>query len=58
MKKIGEGYYNHKGYDIYLAEHPKLCGKYEIYKGCDFISRAANLREAKLIIKTKLLQYG
>lgn len=50
MKKIGEGYWNYNGYDVYLAEHPKLSGKYEIYKGCDFISRAATLKEAKKII--------
>jgi hypothetical protein len=50
MKKIGDGYYNYKGCDVYLALHPKLYGKYEIYTGCDFISTAKNLKEAKRII--------
>jgi hypothetical protein len=50
MKKIGEGYWNYKGHDVYLAENPKLSGKYEIYKVCDFISRAVTLTEAKEII--------
>jgi hypothetical protein len=50
MKNIGEGYWNYKGYDIYLAEHPKLIGKYEIYSGCNFIKRVYTLKEAKQII--------
>ena len=50
MKKIGQGYYNYKGCDVYLALHPKLYGKYEIYRGCDFISKAENLKKAKNII--------
>jgi hypothetical protein len=29
MKKIDDGHYQYKGYDIYLAEHPKLCVKYD-----------------------------
>jgi hypothetical protein len=53
MKNIGEGYWNYNGCDVYLAEHPKLQGKYEIYKGCDFVSRAYNLKEAKQIIIEK-----
>jgi hypothetical protein len=47
MKNIGEGYWTYNGCDVYLAEHPKLQGKYEIYKGCDFIVRAYTLAEAK-----------
>lgn len=54
MKKIAEDYYNFKGFDIYKAIHPKLYGKYEIYKGCIFISRAANLKEAKQILNNHL----
>jgi hypothetical protein len=50
MKNIGYGYYQYNGCDVYLTEHPKLQGKYEIYKGCDFVSRAYNLKEAKQII--------
>ena len=53
MKNIGDGYWNYNGCDVYSAEHPKLQGKYEIYKGCDFISRAYNLKEAKEIIIEK-----
>lgn len=53
IKNIGEGYWNYNGCDIYLAEHPKLSGKYEIYKGCDFIQRAYSLKEAKQIIIDK-----
>jgi len=52
MKKIGDDYWNHDGCDIYLmGEHPRLYGKYEIFKGCDFIARAMTLGEAKKIIK-------
>mgnify|MGYP003437251487 FL=1 len=50
MKKIGLGYWIYKGYDIYLAEHPNLIGKYEIYNGCDFVKRAYTLKECKEII--------
>jgi len=50
MKNIGDGYWNYNGCNVYLAEHPKLQGKYEIYKGCDFVSRAYSLKEAKQII--------
>lgn len=46
--------YNYKGFDIYLAEHPKLYGKYEIYKHDLFICRAANIKEAKNIINTHI----
>ena len=53
MKKIGEDYWNYNGCDVYLAEHPKLQGKYEIYKGCDFIQRAYSLIEAKEVIINK-----
>lgn len=53
MKNIGEGYWTFNGCDIYLSEHPKLIGKYEIFKGCDVISRASNLTEAKRIIIEK-----
>ena len=53
MKNIGDGYWDYNGCDVYLTEHPKLKGKYEIYKGCDFISRAYNLKEAKQIIIEK-----
>ena len=53
MKKIGEGYWNYNGCDVYLAEHPKLSGKYEIYKGCDFIQGAYSLKESKQIIIDK-----
>ena len=52
MKKISEDYYNYFGYDIYKREHPKLFGKYEIYKGCDFIKRVINLNEAKKTIQS------
>lgn len=51
MKTIGDGYWNYNGCDVYLAEHPKLIGKYEIYKGFDFIKRAHTLKEVKQIIK-------
>jgi len=58
MKKIGDGYYIYKNYDIYLAVHPKLYGKYEIYKGCDFIKRTSTIEETKKyinnLIKPKL----
>ena len=50
MKKIDIEYWVYKGYDVYLAEHPQLPGKYEIYKGSDFIQRAYSLKEAKQII--------
>ena len=50
MKNTGDEYWNYNGCDVYLAEHPKLIGKYEIYKGCDFIQRAYSLKEAKQII--------
>jgi hypothetical protein len=50
MRKIGNGYWNYKGFDIYLAVHPKLPGKYEIYKGCDFVKRASTLKDCKQII--------
>ncbi len=53
MKNIGDGYWKYNGCDVYLAEHPKLQGKYELYKGCDFISRAYSLKEAKQIIINK-----
>ena len=53
MKNIGDGYWAYNGCDVYLAEHPKLLGKYEIYKGCDFIQRAYSLKEAKQIIIDK-----
>ena len=56
MKKIAEDCYNLKGFDIYKAIHPKLYGKYEIYKGCDFISRALNLNDAKQIINLRPFQ--
>jgi hypothetical protein len=50
MKKIGKDYWVYRGYDVYLSIHPKLQGKYEIYKGCDFISRSTTLKECKKII--------
>ena len=53
MKKIGDGYWHYNGCDVYLAEHPKLSGKYEIYKGCDFIQRSYSLKEAKHVIIEK-----
>lgn len=53
MKKIGPGYWNYKGYDIYLLDDSKSIGKYEIYKGCDFIQIAQTLKEAKQIIDNK-----
>ena len=53
MRKIGDGYWKYNGCDVYLAEHPKLQGKYEIYKGCDIVSRAFSLNEAKQIIQKK-----
>lgn len=53
MKNIGDGNWNYNGCDVYLAEHPKLQGKYEIYKGCDFIQRAYTLNDAKQIIIKK-----
>lgn len=52
--KIGDGYWNYKSHDIYLAEHPKLIGKYEIYKGCDFVKRSYTLKEAKEIIDSQI----
>jgi hypothetical protein len=50
MRKIGDEYWNYKGFDIYLAIHPKLPGKYEIYKGCDFVKRASTVKDCKQII--------
>jgi hypothetical protein len=43
----------YKGHDIYLAEHPKLFGKYEIYKGDQFVSRALSIQDAKDRINKK-----
>ena len=57
MKKIDEGHYQHKNFDVFLAEHPKLSGKYEIFDQDTFISRAYDLKEAKEIIKSKLKSY-
>lgn len=53
MKKVGDGWWRYNGCDVYLAEHPKLIGKYEIFKGDDFISRAYTIKEAKEIIINK-----
>ncbi len=50
MKKIDTGHYTHLGCDIYYASHPKLSGAYEIYNGEKFISRAYDLKDAKVKI--------
>lgn len=50
MKKIGPGFWNYKGYDIYLLDDIKSIEKYEIYKCCDFIQIVQTLKEAKQII--------
>lgn len=51
MIKIDSEYYTYLGYDIYLAIHPKLIGKYEIYKDEKFIKRGYSLKDCKQIIK-------
>ena len=53
MKNISYGYWSYNGCEVYLAEHPKLQGKYEIYKDSNFIKRAYSLKEAKQIIIEK-----
>ena len=53
MKKIDNDFWKYKGYDIYLLEHPKLYGKYEIYKNDVFIKRVVSLSEVKLLINVK-----
>lgn len=50
MKKIDFDTYSYKGYEIMLYSHPKLYGKYEIYKGDKFICRALTLSDAKIKI--------
>ena len=51
MRYVDFEQWQHKKYDIFLyGEHPKLYGKYEIYKDECFIERAATLKEAKEII--------
>lgn len=52
MKQIEINHYTYLGYDIYLAVHPKLIGKYEIYKGENFIKRGYSLKDCKQIIKS------
>jgi hypothetical protein len=55
MKKIGDDYWTYRGCDVFLmGEHPKLYGKYEIFRGDDFIARAETLKQAKIIIKLLL----
>ena len=55
MKKDEDGNWIYKNFTVYLAEHPKLKGKYEIYKGEDFVSRAYNLSDAKGMINNAIL---
>lgn len=45
--KIDKSHYRYKGYDIYLAIHPKLWGKYEIFNGEEFMARAFSINDAK-----------
>jgi hypothetical protein len=53
--KIDKDFYRcGQDYYIYLIEHPKLIGKYEIYKNDTFIERAINLSHAKEIIKNNM----
>lgn len=54
MKKVDEDYWKHKGYDVYLLEHPKLYNKYEVYKNDVFIQRVISLSEAKSLINTRV----
>jgi hypothetical protein len=54
MKKLDEDYWTYKGYDIYLLEHPKLYGKYEIYRNDEFIQRVITLSEAKVFINARV----
>jgi hypothetical protein len=54
MKKIDEDYWTYKGYDVYLLEHPKLYGKYEIYRDDEFIQRVITLAEAKVLINIRV----
>lgn len=50
MRSIDIRHWNHKGFDIYEAIHPKLIGKYEVYKDETFIDRALTIADAKRII--------
>jgi hypothetical protein len=54
MKKIDKDYWKYKEYDIYLLEHPKLYGKYEIYKNEVFVLRVNTLLDAKSLIDTRV----
>jgi len=38
-------------FDVYYLPHPALYGKLEIFKGEEFINRAATKKEVKLLIK-------
>jgi hypothetical protein len=54
MKRVDVDHFNHEGYDIYKLEHPKLYGKWEIYRNDEFIIRVLDLKEAKTLIDARV----
>jgi hypothetical protein len=54
MKKIDKDYWTHKGYDIYLLEHEKLYGKYEVYRNDEFRGRYPTFSVCKKIIDSQV----
>ena len=54
MKKVSDGYWTYRGFDIYEAAHPKLEGKYEIYTGEYFMIRSYTLKEAAELIDRRI----
>jgi hypothetical protein len=54
MKKINQDYWVHKGYDIYILEHTKLYGKYQIHRNEVFITRTLTIKQAKELIDLRV----
>lgn len=55
MIMIDNDYWTYKGYDVYLLEHPKLSGKYEICMNDVFIERVNTLKDCKIVINIRTL---
>lgn len=55
MRNVDIRHWEHKGFEIFKAEHPKLIGKYEVFTPDEyFIGRVHTLEEARQLIDTKI----